>query len=484
MLWKAALTRRISRMVFKCRLSLTSPARTSTTTTNRNGFAGISSNKGKRSSSSSSGSSSSAASVVRADNAYLLAVFFVFFLLVMIVAQVMVMRSELSSSVAGKSSRSFRPIVMSSSQLSSSSSTSSSSLTSSSRHQTQSEQKRPYAGPFRFGRQPAPFGRVLAADRRADPTAGDTNASAGGPPGTGPSASDLIHDPSTLTAGEWLKRLPQEQGRDAWATQLWLCFQGQSVCPWQPVSGREKCFVYSAYLDDTGASNTYTSHPTGTVRVIGVAKTKKPDRLWCQLGWSSANNNSAHWITIPAQIKTIREHWNLRYSAVFILCPLLTKNWPAGSPTGHPQFVSISTKEHPTMPDHDLPIRATANVAEFNITYGHWSDSPTGNLLPVIRYPDDPQIRNQPKHELSVCVKPLHYSFNRVDQLIEFIEIHRLLGVSHFTFYNHTVGENCDCVLRRYVDEGLVEILPWNQLDVISQKEIRTEGKFTSQFPF
>ena len=480
MLWKAALTRRISRMVFKCRLSLTSPARTSTTTTNRNGFAGIS-NKGKRSS-SSSGSSSSAASVVRADNAYLLAVFFVFFLLVMIVAQVMVMRSELSSSVAGKSSRSFRPIVMSSSQLSSSSSTSSSSLTSSSRHQTQSEQKRPYAGPFRFGRQPAPFGRVLAADRRADPTAGDTNASAGGPPGTGPSASDLIHDPSTLTAGEWLKRLPQEQGRDAWANQLWLCFQGQSVCPWQPVSGREKCFVYSAYLDDTGASNTYTSHPTGTVRVIGVAKTKKPDRLWCQLGWASAeaNNNSAHWITVPAQIKTIREHWNLRYSAVFILCPLLTKNWPAGSPIGYPQFVSISTKEHPTMPDHDLPIRATANVAEFNITYGHWSDSPTGNLLPVIRYPDDPQIRNQPKHELSVCVKPLHYSFNRVDQLIEFIEIHRLLGVSHFTFYNHTVGENCDCVLRRYVDEGLVEILPWNQLDVISQKEIRTEGKFTS----
>ncbi|EFX81935.1 hypothetical protein DAPPUDRAFT_23511, partial [Daphnia pulex] len=221
---------------------------------------------------------------------------------------------------------------------------------------------------------------------------------------------------------------------------------------WQPVSGREKCFVYSAYLDDTtggggGSGNTYTSNPAGVVRVIGVAKTKKPDRLWCQLGWASAGggNNSAQWLSIPAQIKTIREHWNLRYSAVFILCPLLTKNWPPGQyPTRNPQFVSISTSEHPTMPDHDLP------------------------------------TRNQPKHQLSVCVKPLHYSFNRVDQLIEFIEIHRLLGVSHFTFYNHTVGDNCDCVLRRYVDQGLVEILPWNQLDVTSQKEIRTEGIFAS----
>ncbi|XP_045027294.1 uncharacterized protein LOC116919261 isoform X2 [Daphnia magna] len=366
MLWKAALTRRISRMIFKCRLSLTSPARTTPTTTRIS----IGKGNGKRSALGASG----AASVVRADNVYLLAVFFVFFLLVMIVAQVMVMRSELSASVAG----------------------------------------------------------------------------------------------------EWLKRLPQEQSRDAWVNQLWFCFQGRSVCPWQPVAGREKCFVYSAYLDDTASNNP----GTGTVRVIGVAKTKKPDRLWCQLGW--ATNSTANWIAVPAQIKAIREHWNLRYSAVFILCPLSSKNWPASHPRSHPEFVSISTSEHPTMPDHDLPIRTTSTMSEFNATHGHWADSPTGNLLPIIRYSDDPEIRNNPKHQLSVCVKPLHYSFNRVDQLIEFIEIHRLLGVSHFTFYNHTVGDNCDCVLRRYIEQGLVEVLPWSQLDVISQKEIRTEGIFAS----
>lgn len=30
-----------------------------------------------------------------------------------------------------------------------------------------------------------------------------------------------------------------------------------------------------------------------------------------------------------------------------------------------------------------------------------------------------------------------------------------LLGVSHFTFYNHTLGPRAACVLRHYMEEGL-----------------------------
>ena len=460
MLWKAALTRRISRMVFKCRLSLTSPVRTTRSGSSKNtsGLGGGASGSRRTS------------SATRADNAYLLAVFFVFFLLVMIVTQVMVMRSELSASTAGKSHpRLFRPL---------SSSSSSSSTGQPRQYSSSKAQQERLARPFRFGRQPAPFGRVLAADRDSGPpnTAGAGDANTAGPPPTPPPPplphnNDLIlNDTPLLTAGDWLRRLPQQQSRDAWVDQLWLCFQGRSLCPWQPVIGREKCFVYSAYLDDTSGGG---GNGSGVVRVIGVARTKKPDRLWCQMGWP-ANGTAVRWSAVPAQIKAIREHWNLRYSAVFILCPL-----PRNSESGRPEFVSVSTSQNPEMFEHDLPIRPTANKAEFNATYGHWADSPTGNLLPVIRYSDESRSE-RPKHQLTVCVKPLHYSFNRVGQLIEFIEIHRLLGVSHFTFYNHTVGDQVDCVLRRYADQGLVDVLPWRQLDVASQKEIRTEGIFAS----
>jgi hypothetical protein len=105
--------------------------------------------------------------------------------------------------------------------------------------------------------------------------------------------------------------------------------------------------------------------------------------------------------------------------------------------------------------------------------------------------------------------------------VLEFLELNNLLGVSHFTFYNHTIGPKANCILQHYVDgkipqqflvnsrsnEGdnktsftsdaaashnehnnltiardpriTVEILPWN-LKMKSQTEIRTEGLFAS----
>lgn len=93
-----------------------------------------------------------------------------------------------------------------------------------------------------------------------------------------------------------------------------------------------------------------------------------------------------------------------------------------------------------------------------------------------------------------------------------------LLGVSHFTFYNHTLGPKAACVLQHYMEEGLasannatqdgtiqhrksndlkkklqnllnsiillisvatISMLPWD-LRMRSQKEIRTEGLFAA----
>jgi Glycosyltransferase family 92 len=103
--------------------------------------------------------------------------------------------------------------------------------------------------------------------------------------------------------------------------------------------------------------------------------------------------------------------------------------------------------------------------------------------------------------------------------ILEFLELNNLLGVSHFTFYNHTIGPKANCILQHYIDGKIpqffatvnstlrptdgdknmtndgasrndnltlnrdqkisVEILPWN-LKMKSQKEIRTEGLFAS----
>lgn len=62
---------------------------------------------------------------------------------------------------------------------------------------------------------------------------------------------------------------------------------------------------------------------------------------------------------------------------------------------------------------------------------------------------------------------------------MEFIELNNLLGIGHFTFYKNTIGPSTECILDRYKKDNLISILPW-QLDMVSKKEIRTEGMFAA----
>lgn len=86
--------------------------------------------------------------------------------------------------------------------------------------------------------------------------------------------------------------------------------------------------------------------------------------------------------------------------------------------------------------------------------------------------------------------------------LLEFLELNTILGVSHFTFYNHTIGPRTSCILKHYIDgaflagethngtnngyrrpianqRATVTMLPWD-LRMRSQKDIRTEGLFAA----
>lgn len=74
------------------------------------------------------------------------------------------------------------------------------------------------------------------------------------------------------------------------------------------------------------------------------------------------------------------------------------------------------------------------------------------------------------------------------------MEFNTILGASHFTFYNHTLGRRANCVLKHYMNRELtssdtsgkleyqratINVLPWD-LRMRSQKEIRTEGLFAA----
>ena len=71
-------------------------------------------------------------------------------------------------------------------------------------------------------------------------------------------------------------------------------------------------------------------------------------------------------------------------------------------------------------------------------------------------------IPKSPKKQFNVCVPPL-YGNVTADKIIEFVEMNKLLGANHFTFYrensaNHTHFIN---VLDRYAHDGDATVISW-----------------------
>ncbi|XP_068247662.1 uncharacterized protein [Palaemon carinicauda] len=239
---------------------------------------------------------------------------------------------------------------------------------------------------------------------------------------------NIVKSVHGITKVDWLKMLGLKEveyyGHNSTATDA----------QWVPVyHTKHKFYVYSAYYDDRKGR---------IIRVVGTTQTKKSDRVWCKYWYSNSST-----LIVNGAIKVIRENWNLKYSACFIACPLtIYKN--GKQPIPPPESVSVMA-------------------------------DPGGNATNKLRVMNLDVNKDEVKNGFAVCVKPLHFDYNNINQMIEFIELNKILGVEHFTLYNHTIGKDVDCILKRYSDLGLINILPW-KLDIKSQKEIRTEGLFAA----
>ncbi|XP_001992773.2 uncharacterized protein LOC6567186 [Drosophila grimshawi] len=276
---------------------------------------------------------------------------------------------------------------------------------------------------------------------------------------------------------------------------------------WQVVNGtRFKFFVYSAYFDRRDGAR--------LVRVVGATKTRGPERVWCRFWYGPTTHNSSEAsssaarakytsATVMARVKIIRENWNLKYSACFVLCPVRAPLLDV------PQYVSVVSRLR-APPGNLITLRNTDQDVDFAASSSN--GSATGpNRRPL---PHAPPSGDQIPDRMAVCVKPFHFSYDQALYLMEYLEFYALLGVSHFTFYNHTLGPHASCVLQSYqrgqvpgnltafdweplqpaeaannatprvlkslhYQRPTVSILPWN-LRMRSQKEIRTEGLFAA----
>jgi hypothetical protein len=225
--------------------------------------------------------------------------------------------------------------------------------------------------------------------------------------------------------------------------------RGRGDAVWQPVNGtRHKFYVYSAFFDPRLGRK--------VIRVMAVTKTKNSDKVWCGLHYESKTRKKTR--VVAATVTVIRENWNLKYSAAFVICPL-----PVPMSSGAAADASIQD----SFPNPEA-------VSLFSSADGLMDAT---NRLPVLnRNEVEPLIGT-----LGVCVKPIHFNYNKTLELVEFIELNRLLGVSSFTFYNDSMSDQVSCVLRSYqkTEDIDITVLDW-KLNVPSQTEIRTEGLFAA----
>ena len=66
--------------------------------------------------------------------------------------------------------------------------------------------------------------------------------------------------------------------------------------------------------------------------------------------------------------------------------------------------------------------------------------------------------------DIGVCIKPIYSNYNQTLDLIEFIELNKILGVSKFTFYNQSMSNQASCVLDYYSDQmdTQLSVRTWN----------------------
>ena len=66
------------------------------------------------------------------------------------------------------------------------------------------------------------------------------------------------------------------------------------------------------------------------------------------------------------------------------------------------------------------------------------------------------------KSNFTICLSPIFGYYKNVNQLVNFIEMHRLLGVNKVAVYNYSISSEVGAYLEMYKSKGIVDIYQWN----------------------
>ncbi|XP_035707913.1 uncharacterized protein LOC118435657 [Folsomia candida] len=182
-------------------------------------------------------------------------------------------------------------------------------------------------------------------------------------------------------------------------------------------TNKPKFFVYSAYFDTN----------EDFMRVIAITPSFSRQRFYCHL----FDEEIQLFTTVPGIISTTKYGLGstMKYSMAFILCHLdMNPNeLETQSIIKKAKFTVISPFRK--MPDSDL-FTSNGTIAS--------------NLMSI---PNPVYKGDEEPYKFVACVQPT-FNFDRVEAFLEWVEFQKMMGVTHFAFYNMSIGPRVSCVMK------------------------------------
>ena len=250
---------------------------------------------------------------------------------------------------------------------------------------------------------------------------------------------------------------------------------------WKSVKGikTHETLVYSAYYDIREVNKPI-------IRIIGVTRVKNPERLMCRIYYSASDvqwsadeiKNSASFVQaldIKAIISILPEHDNHEYHFCYISCPLNDIRFRSLKSNLIPRAVSLISLGDGRNRKRWKNRKNWKNTKNRIIYSSPGIDNPT--RLPIINSQNGGMEAYQATtQEVVLCLKPIHSNYSDWFELITFVELQKILGVSKLVVYNESMSKDVSCILRYYDEqEHLISVLAW---DLYAKSNIR----FTSPY--
>ncbi|KAM4696008.1 uncharacterized protein WCC33_014732 [Rhinophrynus dorsalis] len=170
-----------------------------------------------------------------------------------------------------------------------------------------------------------------------------------------------------------------------------------------------KSFIIAPYYDD---------RERNIIRILAVIHHADVKELYCYLCCSV---DSSIYI-VKAEIDIHSDRFAFPYGLTDIICPLPTDC--------RPTYISV----------HGSPYEDVTQLTKFKIQ----------NLE-----------RNEFEANFTVCISTMYGNYSNVLQLIQTIEMYKLLGAQKVMIYLNNCSSQVEDVLQYYVREGTVELIPW-----------------------